>query len=300
MKQFFKVILYQPLYNILVFLSWLVPGHSVGWAIIILTVLIRLALLPSGIKTARSQQKLKDLAPRIQEIKDKYKEDRQGEAQATMGLYKEHGVSPWGSCLPLLVQLPIIFILYRVFMNGLGSMRTDLLYSFTPHLNSVNTHWLWFDLAQPDKIVLPILAGLAQLVQSWQMKQLNPTPANAEKKKDDFATMLSNQMLFIMPIFTVIIAVRLPAALALYWIVTTLFMIMQTWLVTRGQKAKDIETIKEGPKQIEKELEKMEVGSGKNDEIESKPKKMSMAERVAKMRQPKPRKDVTVEIRRKD
>ena len=238
MKELLKVLLYKPLYNILVFLAWLIPGHSIGWAIIVLTLLVRLALWPSSMKATRAQKKMRELAPEIAKLKEQHKGDRQGEAAATMALYKKYGVSPWGSCLPLLIQLPILIILYRVFMNGLG-VRPDLIYGFTP-LADVNTMWLGLDLAKLGSQtlpILPILAGLAQLVNSWQMKQLNPSPAknNDGKPQEDFGRMLSSQMLFIMPIFTVIIGLRLPGVLALYWLITTLFSILQTWMVMKNK-----------------------------------------------------------------
>jgi len=299
MKELLKIVLYKPLYNLLIFLAWLVPGHSIGWAIVAITFLVRLALLPSSIKTTKSQQKMKLLSPALQEIKEKFKGDRQGEAQATMSLYKKHGVSPWGSCLPLLIQLPILIILYRVFMVGLNADRFDLLYSFTPHLNSINTWFLGVDLSQPNKYVFPIIAGLSQLVQSWQMKKMNPTPQTA--KKDDFSNILTGQMMYMMPLFTVFIAMRLPAALSLYWIVTTLFMVIQTWWTTKQFKVEGLKLKGEEAQEDLSELGDTEkIKLLKEAEKEEEPqKKMSLAQRFVKMRQPKPRKDVSVEIRTK-
>lgn len=302
MKEFFKIILYKPLYNLLIFLAWLIPGHSIGWAIVAITFIVRLALLPSSIKTTKSQQKMKLLTPALKAIKEKYKDDRQGEAQATMELYKKHGVSPWGSCLPLLIQLPILFILYRVFMVGLNVDRFDLLYSFTPHLNNINTWFLGVDLSQPNKYVFPIIAGLAQLLQSWQMKQMNPTPPAGKDSKDDFSKIFTGQMMYLMPLFTVFIAMKLPAALALYWIVTTLFMVVQTWWTTRAfkEKSEEIDKDAEGKDLLElKDAEKTEILEEIEEEEKHPRKKMSLAERFMKMRQPKPRKDVSVEIRTK-
>ena len=300
MKELLKIVLYKPLYNLLMFLVWLIPGHSVGWAIIAITLIVRFALLPSSIKTTKSQQKMKLLTPELKKIKEQFKDDRQGEAQATMALYKKHGVSPWGSCLPLLIQLPILIILYRVFMVGLNSSRYDLLYSFTPHVDNINTWFLGFDLSTPDKYILPIIAGLSQLVQSWQMKQMNPPAASGGK--DDFAKMFSGQMMYMMPLFTVFIAMKLPAALALYWIVTTLFMVVQTWWTARSfkEKSEEIDKDSEGKDLLQlKDAEKTEILEEIEEEEKHPKKKMSLTERLMKMRQPKPRKDVTVEIRRK-
>lgn len=312
MKDLFKAILYQPLYNLLIFITWLIPGHNIGWTIIVLTLIIRVILMPSSAKSTRAQKDMKKLAPLLAEIKKKYAGDRQGEATATMELYKEHGVSPWGSCLPLLIQLPILWILYKVFMIGLNTERYDLLYSFTPAPDVINTVWLGIDLSQPDKWILPILAGLAQLLQSWQMKQLNPTPPpSADKGSDkaaDFSNMLTGQMMYIMPIFTVIIAMRLPAALALYWFITTLFMVAQTWWIMRKtDNSKDISKSKsQNPKlQCKSQNDKTDAEISSKNKIDKeekpKPKKQSklmdrLADRATRY---KGRKDVTVEIRRK-
>ena len=296
MKELLKVVLYKPLYNLLVFLAWLIPGHSVGWAIIALTLLVRLALWPSSMKATRAQKKMRDLAPEIAKLKEQHKGDRQGEAAATMALYKKYGVSPWSSCLPLLIQLPILIVLYRVFMNGLG-VRTDLLYTFTP-LADVNTVWLGLDLAKLGSEtlpILPILAGLAQFVNSWQMKQLNPAAAKSKdgKPQEDFGRMLSMQMLYIMPIFTVIIGFRLPGVLALYWLITTLFSILQTWMVMKGR---------DGVRGLGSRVS----GLGSNDAA-NQFQKPHTKNPIPNPQLPKPnllrrlkqRKDVTVEIRRK-
>lgn len=295
MKEFFKAILYKPLFNILIFLTWLVPGNNIGWAIVTLTVLIRLALLPSTAKATTAQRDISRLAPLVADIKKKYKDDRQGEAQATMELYKEHGVSPWGSCLPLLIQLPILWVLYRVFMVGLNTERFDLLYKFTPAPDHINTIWLGMDLSQPNRWVLPILAGLAQLLQSWQMKKMNPQP---EKGKDsqnpaDFSRILSGQMMFIMPIFTVIIAMRLPAALALYWFITTLFMVGQTWWLMR-KKQKPLPVVS---KTDEKDEPKKELEAPKAEPKKRKGIADRLADRATRY---KGRKDVKISIRKKD
>jgi len=307
MKEFFKVILYQPFYNILIFLTWLIPGHNIGWSIIALTVLVRIALMPSSAKATRAQKDMKKLAPELAEIKKKFAGDRQGEAAATMELYKKHGVSPWGSCLPLLIQLPILWILYKVFMVGLNTDRFDLLYKFTPYPDHINTIWLGINLAQPDKWILPILAGLAQLLQSWQMKQLNPTPPktdpDSKNKAADFSQMLSSQMLYIMPVFTVIIAMRLPAALALYWLITTLFMVVQTWWIMKkstndqAPNPKQISNSKPQIKEEKKEEQKEEL----KVEEKKEPRREGIMDRLAnRASRYKPRKDVTVEVRKKE
>ncbi len=243
-KLLLKLILYQPLFNALIFLVWLIPGHNVAWAIIILTVIIRLILLPSSLKAARAQIKLRDLQPELQKIQAQYKDDKQKQSQAMMEFYKTNKVSPLGSCLPLLIQFPILIVLYYVFINGLNTAHFDLLYAFMPRPEIINTMFLGLDMAQPDRWILPVIAGALQFVQS---RQLMPP---AKDGKQDPTAAISKQMMYLMPVFTVIIAGRLPAALPLYWAITTLFGIAQQWWVVRENKA----NVKEQKSEESKEL----------------------------------------------
>ena len=251
-KSFLKTILYKPLFNALIFLVWLVPGHNVGWAIIILTTIIRLILLPSSLSAARQQKKMRDLQPEIAELQSKYKDDKQKQAQVLMEFYKKNKVNPLGSCLPLLVQLPILIILYYVFQAGLSTQRFDLLYGFIPRPEFIKTVFLGIDLAKPNIWILPVIAGALQFIQTRQI--MPPTPKKAGDKPD-MQAMVSKQMLYLMPIFTIFIAGRLPAALPLYWIITNIFTIGQQWWVFSrpadgisnpqkgGQKSKFMKTI---------------------------------------------------------
>lgn len=267
MKALIKTIIYQPLYNALIFLVWLIPGHSVGWAIIILTTIVRLALLPSSLKANRSQIKLRELQPELTKIQEKFKDDKQAQSQAIMAFYKKHKVSPWGSCLPLLIQLPILLALYYVFINGLSTAHFDLLYGFTPRPDSINPMFFGLDLTKPDKYVLPILAGISQFIQGWQMQGSMATKKTSDGKPD-MQGALSKQMMFVMPIFTVIIAMRLPAALPIYWIITTLFGIGQWWW---AQKTIPKSEIEEEIEKVEKEFHLTSVN--KKETVSKKTKK---------------------------
>jgi len=241
-KNFFKVILYKPLFNLLIFFVWLMPNDNVGWAIILLTVLIRLILYPSQQKSLESQKRLQEIQPEMDEIKKKYAKDQQAQAQATMDLYKRYNVNPFSSCLPLLIQLPILYILYRVFTVGLNTQRYDLLYNFTPRPEHINTIFYGIDLNNPN-LYLAILAGVLQFIQSKQVMSTQPkTGKSGDKNVKSPESMVgdfSKQMIYLFPIFTVIIAMRLPSALALYWIVTTLFMVLQQWFIYRSKAGID-------------------------------------------------------------
>jgi YidC/Oxa1 family membrane protein insertase len=173
---------------------------------------------------------MRDLQPQIAEIQARNKDDKQKQSQELMAFYKDKKINPIGSCLPLLIQLPFLLILYYVFIHGLDMQRFDLLYRLTPRPDFINTYFLGLDLAKPDRYFLPIIAGIFQFIQARQMM---PPTSNTQARGADMQNMISKQMMYLMPIFTVIIAMRLPAALPLYWIITTLFAIGQQWWVFR-------------------------------------------------------------------
>jgi len=241
---FWNTILYQPLLNLLIiFYNFL--GHNMGLAIIALTILVRLFLLPSTRRSLLAQKKLKDMQPELDRIKKDHGHDKQKLTQATMELYQKHGVNPLSSCLPLLIQFPIFIALYRVFLQFNQMLQKNMLYPFVHKPEAINTHFLWLDLSKPDYLyILPILAGLSLF---WQTKMVAPEqpslPANADsqgEQMEQFQKMLSKQMLYLFPVMTVFIALKLPSALALYWIITTLFGIVQQYLILKGDKSPSI------------------------------------------------------------
>jgi len=195
-------------------------------------------LYPLTKSSIKSQKALTDLQPKLNELKEKYKDDKQRVAQETMRLYKENKVNPFASCLPLLIQLPILIALYYVLQIALKGDQFGLLYSFMNNPGSINRISLGlFDL-EKTSYVLAVLAGGAQFWQSWMMmrkrvKKPVPTPA----KDEDTMAMMNKQMLYFMPIMTVFIGFSLPAGLTLYWFLSTLFTALQQLIVFK-KKAK--------------------------------------------------------------
>ena len=237
LKAVAKTLLYQPLYNVLIFLAWLVPGHNVGWAIILLTLLVRLALSPLNASMIRSQKALSGLQPEMDRIKKEYKDDQQAQTKAIMELYQTRKINPFGSCVLLMVQLPILWILYRVFTVGLDTSHFAMLYSFVPRPESIGTIFFGINLVNPS-ILIGVLAGVAQFFQSRLMMAGQPQPV-AGKDADPAAAAqaaIAKQSMYLFPLLTIFISARFPAALALYWLVTTLAMIFQQWFLTRGSK----------------------------------------------------------------
>ncbi len=230
---FFNIILYQPLLNGLILIYEYIPGHDFGVAIIILTILIKLALYPFGSQSVKSQKVLSELQPKIKEIQKKYKDDKEKQTKELMALYKENKVNPFSGCLPLLIQFPILIALYRVFWNGFQVEKMSLLYGFVKNPGLINTLFLGIvDLSKPN-FVLAILAGILQY---FQTKMVMPKQGQDNKKKEGISGAMQKQMVYLMPVFTVIILFKLPSAIGLYWVVVTLFTIGQQYLVLQNKK----------------------------------------------------------------
>lgn len=241
-------LLYRPIYNALILIYDLLPYKDVGLAIIVVTILMRLLLLPLSWSATKSQRLMQSLAPELEKIKEKYKDNQQEMTKATMEFYKQHGINPLSSCLPLLIQLPILIALYQVLRNGLDHSQYELLYSFVPQPESFNQTFLGFiDLTKPF-YPLAIVAGLAQFAQSYLMKPLAKKKKPAVEKKDDkqlfnaedFTSAMSWQFTFMMPIMTVFIAWNLFAGLPLYWVTTTLFSVVQQYVTNKMYPIKNI------------------------------------------------------------
>ncbi|WP_100401288.1 YidC family membrane integrase SpoIIIJ [Bacillus sp. FJAT-42315] len=190
--------------------------NSFGWAIVIVTIIIRLVILPLMIKQTKNTKAMQELQPEMQKIKEKYKSkdavSQQKMQQETMALFQKHGVNPLAGCFPLLVQMPIIFGFYQAIM------RTEAI---------KHDSFLWFNLGAPDPLfILPLLAGATTFLQQKLMMagMTNQNPQMA-------------MMLWLMPIMIIVFAVNLPAALSLYWVVGNIFMIIQTLIINKPGKS---------------------------------------------------------------
>lgn len=227
MKSFLKIILVKPIYNLLMGIIVLLPGNSLGWAIIIITLVVRLALLPLSNRASKAQKKMQQIQPEIDQLRAELKDDQKQMSVELMGLYKRHGINPFSSCLPLIVQLPVLFILYYVLRLVAEGGRFDLLYSFIPRPEAINHIMFGIDLFKPDHWVLPILAGGLQFWASYQIMGRKKSKQDPEKKENDFTASFNKQMLYMFPLMTIFISRSLPAYLSFYWVVTTLFTIVQ-------------------------------------------------------------------------
>jgi YidC/Oxa1 family membrane protein insertase len=238
MLAFFHTIIYQPLYNILIFLYNVVPGKDFGVSIILITLLIRTILIPLYKKQIDSQKKMQDLQPKIKALQEKTKGNKEQQTKQLMELYKEHKTNPFSGCLPLIVQLVFLIAIYQVLIrissNGLA-VDPSQLYSFVANPGKINQFFISLvDLTKPN-IIIAALAAIAQYFQTKMLMQSQPQPEKkkTDDSKPDLAQMMSKQMLYLGPFLTLFIGIRFPAGLALYWLVGTLFMLIQQILIEK-------------------------------------------------------------------
>jgi len=274
MKALWNQFFYEPIYNFLIFIVDLLPGHSLGLAIILLTIIIKLILLLPSQKSIKAQKNMQVIQPEMAKIKEKYKSNPQLQSQKTMELYKKHKVNPFGSCLPLLFQFPILIALFWVCKNipnlqinmELVKNATDatdpevllkakefidaqvgsLYASFKGFdFSIIYTKFLGFDLVHKNfisKYILPFIVGSLQFIQMYRLqarKKKEGVKAKSKKKKEGLNPEgMQSTMMYFMPVMIAFFASAYPAGLSLYWAVSTSFSIVQQESVLHLKKSK--------------------------------------------------------------
>lgn len=237
MEQLFTLIVFQPLFNLLVWIYNSVPTHDLGIAIILLTGIVKATLAPFSWKQIQTQYAIQKVQPHLEELKARHKDDKQAMMQAQMKLFSEHKINPLSSCLPLLIQLPFLFGLFYVFTGGIEKQETlKLLYPFVQNPGSLNTSFLGIlSLSAKNDIILAIFAGVSQFIQT-KMMMPQTSPKKEGTAKDDFASVMNTQMLYAMPAITGFMSYSFPNALGLYWVSQTVLAIAQQYLFSHLQK----------------------------------------------------------------
>jgi len=255
MKEIWHLLLYQPILNGVIVLYQLLFANM-GLAIIALTFIVRLLLVPLMNPQMESAQKMQELAPELKKLKEKFSGDKQKFAQAQLQLYKEHGVNPASGCLPQILQFAVLIALYQAFNqvirpDGAAVIEkiNGSLYAFAklPADAVLNLRFLYLDLAKPDLIKIPgfialpgifvILATIFQFLSSKMMmpavKKEEKLAAKTEEKTDDMATSMQKQMLYMFPAMTLIFGYTMPSGVMLYWFIFSLFSFVQQYLINR-------------------------------------------------------------------
>lgn len=256
MGNLFQAALVEPILNgLLVIYHLLFAVHvpyPLGFAIIVLTVVIRLVLYPFTHQQLKASHKMQKLSPHLSRLKEQHKGDAKRLQQETMKLYKEHGVNPAAGCLPMLIQLPIIWGLYGVLNqvvkynpHEIVAKINHVAYSKSLGLTSPwNTYFFGMPLGQTPNylfshglyliLLVPILTGFFQFIQSKMMvPPKQPKEQKTKNSSDDFATMFQTQSLYLFPLMIAFFSFNFPIGLSLYWNTFTIFGILQQWQVKR-------------------------------------------------------------------
>lgn len=192
-----------PLFSVLLWLHGIFGNW--GWAIIALTFIIRMLMFPLTFKGMMSMQRMKEIAPRVKEVQAKYKGDPQRMNAAVMDLYKKHNANPVGGCLPMLLQIPVFFAIYRVLLNAVELQGAS---------------WLaWADLSKMDPyFILPLLMGATM----WYQQHITP---------NNFTDPMQEKVFKWLPVIFTFFFITFPAGLVLYWLINNVFSIIQQFIV---------------------------------------------------------------------
>ena len=250
MFEIFNTLFANPIINLLVVLYQLITAVGIpfafGFAIILLTIIVRLILYPFTAQQIKSAYKMQKIAPLMKNVRERYKNDKKKQQEEMMRIYREHKINPAAGCLPLLIQMPIIFGLYRVLImavainsnDGLSKLNSVLYFDFLKLQSIWDTNFFGISLgatpakllaAAPYLILVPVLTGVLQFVLSKMMT--SDIPQVPGTKEDDFQAAFQKQSLLIFPVMIGFFSFNFPIGVSLYWNTFTVFGILQQYLL---------------------------------------------------------------------
>lgn len=239
-----NILIYKPLYNALVALIDVLPGANLALAVIVLTVIVKVAMLPLNKKSIKSQMAMKEIEPELNKIKKDFP-DKQVQAQKTMALYKDRGVNPFSGCLVILLQFPIIIALYVAFTKGIngGVIDPSLLYSFISAPVEVGLNFFG-TLVTEKNIIVAILVAISQYFSLKQINDLNKgkegvvDPNEKQDFAQEFGKNMTKNMTYTLPLVIGIVSYQVSAAVALYFLTSNMVSIVQQTLILRKKNGK--------------------------------------------------------------
>ncbi|SRR6266481_227075 len=232
---FFTVLLYVPIYNLLIFLVDIIPGGDIGLAVIIVTIIIKLAIAPLTISSLRTSRAMQALQPKMKEIQEKYKEDKEVQAKETFALYKKYKLNPFASVFALFIQLPVIIALYYVFRHEAVAFDPTVLYSFVHAPAAISANFLGFFALTTHNSILAVIAAATQYLQARYAMPVPPAVKDASAS-EQLNRSLAIQTRYLLPLFIGFIAYVSSGAIALYFITTALFTLAQELYMRRLPK----------------------------------------------------------------
>ncbi len=228
---------FDPVYNGLVFFIDILPGGDVGFAIIALVVVVKTILLPLSIKAVKTQRIMREIGPKLNEIKEAHKDNREEQAKAMMAVYRDAGLNPFAGIFVVLLQIPILIALYFAVYSGGGvalpAINVELLYGFIPVPQIVNMNFLGLLDITEASVLLAVLAAATQFLQvKFAMPPLPaPEPGKTPDMKDDIMRMMQVQMKYLLPPLIFFVSYTTSAAIALYFVVSNLVAIVQELII---------------------------------------------------------------------
>lgn len=224
----YNLIIYKPLLNVLVFFYNTIAFHDLGIAIILLTLLIRIILYPIFQKSARYQKISQNIQPKIAALKEKHKDDTKKQSEEMMALYKEHGINPFSGFAFLLIQIPLLIALYHISLRIFTPEAFQNLYGFIHAPEVLNNLFLGLINLQIPNMLIIILAAAAQYVQARMS-----LPKSVPGQEPTQAEKIGKMMALFSPILYVVILLKLPSAVGLYWLTMSVLGIVQQLIINR-------------------------------------------------------------------
>ena len=241
MISFFHEYLYIPIYNLLIYLVGVLPGADVGLAVVIVTLIVKAITFPLSISALKTQAAMRKIEPELKDLREKYKDDKQKQAEMMFALYKEHQIRPFSSILAMLIQIPVLITLFLVFQReSMSQVNLDILYSFVPDPGIFSALFLGLFVIAGHNIILAVVAALTQFVQA---RYAIPVPKKSDRDPSkvptgaemgaEFGRAMAIQARYILPLVIGAVAFS-SGAVALYLITSNIVAIFQEFFIRKA------------------------------------------------------------------
>ncbi|MDP3763900.1 MAG: YidC/Oxa1 family membrane protein insertase [bacterium] len=238
MSFLYHTFFFDPLYNVLVLLFKILPWADAGIIVVLLTILVRLIIYPLSRKAVLTQMKMSEIAPDLAKIKEKYKDKAEEQAKQTLALYRAKGVNPFSGILVIIVQIPFILALYQIFLQ-FPEVNSSLLYSFVTTPDYINTTFLGFLNITAKSATLALLAAASTFFQ-FQISMKGQIQPKGNSFGDNLTRSMQTQMKYFFPIIVFFISYKISGVIALYWLTTNLFSIVQELFIRKNIKTAQV------------------------------------------------------------
>lgn len=217
-----NTVVFNPISQLLGWLVSFMPSHDLGLAVVFLTLIVKILLFPLTYKSLKSQIEMKKIQPEMDAIKKNFADDKEAQARETFALYKKHNINPFAGCLPIFIQLPILFGLYYVVIAFIGKTSID-----------ISTVFLGITDIKSPSVILAFVAGITQFVQMYFSPSMQQVQSANTDGQPDFMQFQMRTMKYILPVFVTIIALKFSGIIALYWITSNIVTIFQEFIIKR-------------------------------------------------------------------